>query len=94
MRTIPGIENLLQPLMNVIKQWFLPSLTSQNAFGDADRDLLALPVCLRGLGIIDPCRQSTVDNTTSEKIIAPLVALILQQSHAYAPEANAEQLRT
>lgn len=59
----------------------------------SDRDLLALPVHLGGLGIIDPCHQSTVNNSMSEEITASLVALILQQSQAYTPEAKAEQLR-
>ena len=91
-RTIPDIEDLLQPLESVIRQQFLPSITSQNAFCDADRDLTALPVRLGRLGISDPCRQSTANNNTSVKITAPLVALILQQSQDYSPEAKTEQL--
>ena len=84
---------MLKPVENAIRQRFLPSLTGQNAFNDADRDLEALPVRFGGLGIIDPCRQSTTNNNASEKITAPLVALILQQSHTYSSETKAEQLR-
>ena len=92
-RTIPNIGDLLKPVENAIRQRFLPSLTGQNAFNDADRDLMALPVRFGGLGIINPCRQSTTNNNASEKITAPLVALILQQSHTYSSETKAEQLR-
>ena len=84
---------MLQPLERVVRQQFLPSLTSQNAFSDDDRDLLALPVRLGGLGIFDPCRQSTLNNSMSEKVTALLVAFILQQSHEYTPQAKDEQLR-
>ena len=92
-KTIPDIGDLLKPVENAIRQRFLPSLTGQNAFNNADRDLMALPVRFGGLGIIDPCRQSTANNNASEKITAPLVALILQQSHTYSSETKAEQLR-
>ena len=92
-KTIPDIGDLLKPVENAIRQRFLPSLTGQNAFNDTDRDLMALAVRFGGLGIIDPCRQSTANNNASEKITAPLVALILQQSHTYSSETKAEQLR-
>ena len=91
--TIPDIEDLLQPLEDAIRQQFLPSLTGQVAFGDAARDLMALPVRLGGLGVINPSRQSTAHNNMSKKITAPLVALILQQSHVLSPETKDEQLR-
>ena len=92
-RTVPDIEDMFQPLEDAIRQQFLPSLTGQAAFSDADRDLMALPVCLGGLGIINPSCQSTAHNNTSVKITAPLVALILQQSHILPPEAKDGQLR-
>ena len=92
-RTIPDIEDLLQPLEDAIRQQFLPSLTGQVAFGDAARDLMALLVRLGGLGVINPSRQSTAHNNMSKKITAPLVALILQQSHVLSPETKDEQLR-
>ena len=92
-RTISGIEDLLQPLEEIIRQRFLPSLTGQNPFNDADRELMALPVRFGGLGIIDPSRQATTHYNMSEKITASLVALILQQSHTYSPEAKAEQIK-
>ena len=92
-RTIPDIGELLQPLEIAIRHKFLPSLTGQNAFTDADRNLMALPVRLGGLGIINPCLNSAPSNKMSQEITAPLVTLIMEQSHTYTAEAKAEQLR-
>ena len=41
-RTIPNVEDLFKPLENIIRKRFLPSITGQNAFGDNERDLMAL----------------------------------------------------
>ena len=90
---IPNLEELFKPLEDAIRQQFLPSLTGQNPFSDADRNLMALPVRFGGLGIINPSQQCTANNSMAEKTTAPLVALILQQSHSYPPEVKAEQLK-
>ena len=55
---------------------------------------MALPVRLGGLGIIDPSWQTTFQHNTSMKITAPLVALILRQSHTYPSEAKAKQMKS
>ena len=55
--------------------------------------MAALPVRLGGLGIINPTKNNTSHHQSSEKITAPLVSLILEQSHTYHQEAKAEQLR-
>ena len=54
---------------------------------------MALPVRHGGLGIINPTRNTTSHHQSSESITAPLVSLILEQSHTYHHEAKAEQLR-
>ena len=90
-RTIPDCEDLFKPLEEAIRQRLLPSLTGQNAFNDTDRDLMALPARLGGLGITDPSRQTSPQHIASVKITAPLVTLILEQSHSYPTEAKAEQ---
>ena len=92
-RTIPNINDQLQPLEDVIRHKFLPSLTGQNAFNDDIRDLMALPVRHGGLGIINPTINNRYHHQSSENITAPLVSLILEQSHTYHQEAKAEQLR-
>ena len=54
---------------------------------------MALPVRLGGLGIINPTKNNTSHHQSSENITAPLISLILEQSHTYHQEAKAEQLR-
>ena len=64
-RTIADISNLFQLLEEAIRHRFLPSLTGQNAFNDAERELMALPVCLGGLGITKPTTQTAHKHSTS-----------------------------
>ena len=92
-RTVPNIGNLLQPLEEVIRRKFLPSLTGQNAFNDVTRDLLALPIRLGGLGIANPSSESSVQYATSKLITAPLTALIVEQAHSLPNTTNGEQVR-
>ena len=92
-RTTPNIEELIKPLEETIRKVFLPNLTGRNAFNDTERDLLALPARLGGLGIFDPGKKSTLHYSTCETITAPLVHLILDQTEAYAPEVKADQTR-
>ena len=91
-RRIPNLEELFKTFEDAITQQFLPSLTDQNPFNDADQNLMALAVHFGGLVIINP--QCTANNSMTEKTTLPLVALILQQSHSYPPEVKAERLKT
>ena len=90
-RTIPDVGDLLKPLEESIRHHFLTSLTGQSSLSTAERDLLALPVCLGSLGIANPTRQTVHHHNTSQKVTPPLVALILQQSHTYSPELKDPQ---
>ena len=92
-RTTPNIANLIKPLEETIRKVFLPNLTGQNAFSDTERELLALPARLGGLGIFDPSKKSILHYSTCETISAPLVHLILDQSEEYAPEVKEAQTR-
>ena len=85
-RTIPDIRDLLLPLEQVIRHRFLTSLTGRSAFSDAERDVMALPVCLGGLGITNLTQEAVHHHNTSLKVTAPLVALILQQSNVYCTD--------
>ena len=77
-RTTPDIAHLLQSLENVIQKSFLPALTGRNAPSTEERDLLALPARLGGLGIINPTtlEQEYVHSTL---ISRPLSDLIITQ---------------
>ena len=92
-RTVPDIENHMKPLEEAIRQKLHPSITGQNAFNDLDRQLLALPVRHWGLGIIDPSKQSDLHHSACERITAPLVELILNQSKSYSPQVRTTQQR-
>ena len=50
MRTVPDIENLLQPLEHAISDVLITSLIGSNC-SEAERDLIALPVRMGGLGL-------------------------------------------
>ena len=81
-RTIPDTNKL-----------FLPALTGQDTCNGDVRDLLALPVRLGGLGIVNPSKQATLHHNASENITTPLTDLILAQSQEYSPQVKAEQIR-
>ena len=48
---------------------------------DTDRELLALPARLGGLGIVNPTKLSPSEHQASINISAPLRDLILEQNH-------------
>ena len=87
-RTIPDIGDPLLPLEEVIRHRFLTSLTGRSAFSDAERDVMALPVRLGGLGITNPTQEAVHHHNTSLKVTASLVALILQQSNVYCTDSK------
>ena len=78
-RTIPDISDLLQPLEDAIHQLLIPAITGQIACSIRERELLALPVRLGGMGLINPARNSPNTFSASERLTAPLAALIVAQ---------------
>ena len=78
-RTIPDSSDLLQPLEGTIHQISIPSLTSWPPYSKLMRDLIALPVWLGGLSIINPATTSRHRFHASEKLTAPLMAHITSQ---------------
>ena len=75
MRTLPDIENLLQPLERAISDVFIPSLIGRNC-SEAERDLVALPVRVGGLGFINPSDSADAEYSASIRVSAPLVSKI------------------
>ena len=100
-RTIPGVSTMLQPLEDVIRMEFIPVITGQPAPNDVVRALLALPVRLGGLAIIDPTKTADAEYESSIRVTAPLVALIVAhekslgdchaQQHSIRKEIHAEK---
>ena len=72
----PNIDDQLRPLEDVIKHKFLPSLTGQTKLSDETRDLMALPLRLGDLGIINPTRNNTSHHQSSKNITQSLTAQI------------------
>ena len=87
LRTIPNIADLLQPLEQAIRCNFIPAITGRVEVSDAERDLLALPTRLGGLGLINPAEVSHHEFKSSENVTAPLVTLIMSQQQDITHEA-------
>ena len=90
-RTIP---DLLCPLEVAIQQHFIPTLTGREACSVAERDLLALPVRLGGMGLVNPMSESILAFEASKCITAPLVALIVaQEPHQAVQRADSQKTK-
>ena len=75
MRSLPDIETLLQPLERAISDVLIPSLIGRNC-SEAERDLVALPVRMGGLRLINPSDSADADYSASIRASAPLVSAI------------------
>ena len=80
LRTLPDITDLLEPLERAISEVLIPAITS-HATTETERELLALPVRLGGLGLIDPVRASRKEYEASDRVTSPLVRQIVEQVH-------------
>ena len=57
LRTLPDIDELLEPVERATAENLIPSVTSRNCTND-ERNLLSLPVRLGGLGITNPAEDA------------------------------------
>ena len=69
----------MQPVEDAIRLQLLPAITGREALTDDERDFLALPARLGGIGVRNPTTHSEELNY-SQRLSAPLTALIVQQS--------------
>ena len=79
MRTIPNLHDILLPLEEAICQHLIPALTGRTSCSTAERDLLALPVRLGGLGLANPATLSSPSFQALGLLTKPLVDLIRSQ---------------
>ena len=93
MRTTPGIGDLLQPLEDKIVNCLLPAITGRDTLSSIERELLALPARLGGMGIPNPTLQAHASYLGSKRITAPLAALIIQQSGEIPEEIKMNQAK-
>ena len=71
MRTLPDIERLLQPLERAVSDVLIPSLIGRNC-SETERDLVALPVRMGGLGLINPYVSADAKYQASIRVSATL----------------------
>ena len=71
LRTLPDIPDLLEPLdQSAISRVLIPAITDRQC-AQLDRDILALPVRLGGLGVTNPSSDANLEYTSSVKVTAP-----------------------
>jgi hypothetical protein len=83
-RTVPGLVEAFQPIEDAIRTVFIPSLLGREV-NDLERDLFALPARHSGLGIFNPCVNSSFAFDNSVELTAPLVALFSDHESAFVP---------
>ena len=91
MRTLPDINDLLEPLERAISDVLIPSLTEHNC-SVAERKLLALPARMGGLGMTNPSESAESEYSASIRMSAPLVDKIMAQSHETPDNVDVRRL--
>ena len=76
--TIPEVLTHIQPLEDTIRFTLLPALLGKSV-SDIERDIIALPAKLGGLGIYNPTKTSDREYKCSREITEQLVDLIKDQ---------------
>ena len=92
LRTLPDIQELLEPLENAISKLLIPAITEHRCT-PLDRDILALPVRLGGLGMTNPCLGANLEQSSSVKVTIPLVQQIVAQSHQMPDDSLVKPLQ-
>ena len=87
------LDNLYVDVCHVLHFRGLYSKTNKAPPGDTGRKILALPVRLSGLGIVNPTKLSTSKLLASIKTSALLRDLILNQSHEYSIDSQSTNQR-
>ena len=72
-------DEVLQPLEEAISQVLIPALTLQPAPSKVTRDLLALPVCLAGMGVVYLLHWCKQQQVTSSRTCQHLKEMIIKQ---------------
>ena len=78
-RTIPDIADLLQPLEEAVQQNLSPILTGRPSCSSMERDLLALPVRMGGMGLVNQVSSSQHVFNAFLQLTLPLVSTIASQ---------------
>ena len=92
LRTLPDIAPFLEPLEHAIADLLVPAIT-EHVTTQEERNLLELPVCLDGLGLVNPARTASQEYEASVKIAGPLVWQIVKQAHGPPDETEIKTLQ-
>ena len=92
LRTLPDIYDLPEPLEHAISNLLIPAITDHRC-SPLERDDLALPVRVGGLGITNLCREADIELSSSVKATAPLVRQIVAQSHPLPEDSLVKPLQ-
>ena len=84
-----GYRDLLQPSERTMSNVLIPSLIGHNC-SETEHDLVALPVCMGGLGPINPSVSADAEYLASIRVSAPLVSKIEAQSHETPEDAEVQ----
>ena len=92
-RTIPGMEEFLQPLDDMINNKLLPAILG-STISAIDRQLFTLAIRDGGLGIPVLTEKAKIDFDSSKIITAPLVAVMIAQEHDLPDQGAIKTVRS
>ena len=92
LRTLPDIQDLLQPLEEAITKFLLPALVDHKC-SPLEREILALPVKKGGIGVTNPCIEATLEYSVSRKVTTLLVEQIQEQIHELPDDSGVHELK-
>ena len=90
LRTIPGMNKLMKPVDEIIKNELLPSIIKES-ITDKEKELYSLRTTLGGLGITSFAEKAENDFENSLHITSPIVALIVTQEESLPDDCNVKQ---
>ena len=91
-RAMPGVSHLFEPLEEEIRHKFLHALLRRDV-NQRERDLLALPARMEGMGISKPTEECLISSANSAHISQPLVKLIQRQVFDFGPRELADEMK-
>ena len=83
-RTTLDIADLLQPLEETIQQHLIPILTGHSSCSSVERYILALPVHMGVMGLVNPKSSSQSVFNASFQLTSPLVSTIVRQDQNHS----------
>ena len=93
LRTLSDIEELLEPLERAISDALIPTITGHTGT-TSERELLALPERMGGLGLENPVeRRAGFEHAMSLLVTDPLVTQIVSQAHKPPDDALIRSLQ-